>query len=182
MHPYLIERFKAKVDEESAFGIKKFLKTGSLRKGTVLRPRDSCGVDADIAVYLTTIDATEYDLNYLHEQLRKSLIAIYPTKRPDDFAVQPRTLGITFQTSGLDVDLVPIIPIEGPGDYGWQPSSRGEPSLKTSVTGQLEFIRARKNRCSRFTSLVRLLKHWRNYHELDDSLRSIIILRQSRRS
>lgn len=35
---YLIERFAAKVEEESAFGIKKFLKTGSLRKGTVLRP------------------------------------------------------------------------------------------------------------------------------------------------
>lgn len=172
---YLIKRFTAKVEEESAFGIKKFLKTGSLRKGTVLRPRDGCGVDADIAVYLTTNGATEYDLNYLHEQLRKLLVTIYPTKKPDDFAVQPRTLGITFQTSGLDVDLVPIIPIDGPGDYGWQPSSRGEPPLKTSVAGQLEFIRARKNQCSRFTSLVRLLKHWRNYHELEDSLRSFMI-------
>lgn len=172
---YLIESFKTEVDADPAFGVKKFLKTGSLRKGTVLRPRDGFAVDADIAAYLTTDEATEYDLNSLHEQLRRLLIAIYPTKKPEDFTVQPRTLGLVFHTSGLEVDLVPILPIEGPGDYGWQPSARGEPPVKTSVTKQLEFIRSRKNECPRFTSLVRLLKHWRNHHELDDSLRSFMI-------
>lgn len=172
---YLIETFKAKIDEDGTFGIKKFLKTGSLRKGTVLRPRDGFGVDADIAVYLQTNGATTYDLDSLHDRLLKFLISIYPTKRPEDFTVQPRTLGIVFHASGLEVDMVPVLPIEGPGDYGWQPSSRGEPPVKTSVSKQLEFIRARRERYSRFTSLVRLLKQWRNYQELDGTLRSFLI-------
>lgn len=171
----LIACFKAKVDAHPSFGIKKFLKTGSLRKGTVLRPRDGFGVDADIAVYLKPSGSEEFDLENFHDVLRDMLVSIYPSKKPEDFSVQPRTLGIEFLTSGLAVDLVPILPIEGPGDYGWQPSSRGAPPVKTSVTKQLEFIRARKNNYARFTALVRLLKHWRNHHELDDSLRSFII-------
>jgi hypothetical protein len=73
------------------------------------------------------------------------------------------------------MDLVPLIAIDGPGDYGWQPSSRGDQPVKTSVTKQLEFIRARKDAYANFASLVRLLKCWRNFHELDDSLRSFTI-------
>jgi hypothetical protein len=171
----LIAGFRAKVDAHPSFGVKKFLKTGSLRKGTVLRPRDGFGVDADIAVYLKPAGTEEFDLENFHDILRDMLISMYPSKKPEDFTVQPRTLGIEFLTSGLAVDLVPILPIDGPGDYGWQPSSRSEPPVKTSVTKQLEFIRARKNNYSRFTALVRLLKHWRNYHELDVTLRSFTI-------
>lgn len=171
----LIAGFKAKVDAHPSFGVKKFLKTGSLRKGTVLCPRDGFGVDADIAVYLKPAGTEEFDLENFHDILRDMLISMYPSKKPEDFTVQPRTLGIEFLTSGLAVDLVPILPIEAPGDYGWQPSSRGETPVKTSVTKQLEFIRARKNNYSRFTALVRLLKHWRNYHELDETLRSFTI-------
>jgi hypothetical protein len=171
----LIAGFKAKVDAHPDFGIKKFLKTGSLRKGTVLRPRDGFGVDADIAVFIKPTADSEFDLANFHQIIRELLISMYPSKKPEDFAIQPRTLGIEFHTSGLQVDLVPILPIDGPGDYGWQPSSRGEAPVKTSVTKQLEFIRARKSSYYRFTALVRLLKHWRNYHELDDSLRSFTI-------
>ena len=172
---YLIESFKAKADETPAFGIKKFLKTGSLRKGTVLRPRDGFGVDADIAIYLKPGEDGGYDLDSLHATIRGLLIAIYTSKKPEDFTVQPRTLGITFQTSGLEVDLVPILPLDEPDDYGLQPSSRGEAPVKTSVPKQLEFIRARKGQYAKFASLVRLLKHWRNHQELDDSLRSFLI-------
>lgn len=171
----LIAGFKAKVDAHPSFGVKKFLKTGSLRKGTVLRPRDGFGVDADIAVYLKPAGTEEFDIENFHDILRDMLISMYPSKKPEDFTVQPRTLGIEFLTSGLAVDLVPILPIEGPGDYGWQPSSRSEAPVKTSVTKQLEFIRARKKTYLRFTALVRLLKHWRNYHELDETLRSFTI-------
>jgi len=172
---HLIGYFKIKVDKAPAFGIRKFLKTGSLRKGTVLRPRDGFGVDADIAVYLKPKDLYEFDLDSLHSTILELLISIYPSKKRNDFKIQPRTLGITFNTSGLAVDLVPILPIDGPDDYGWQPSSRGEPPIKTSVSKQLEFIRIRKDSDARFQSLVRLLKHWRNYHELDDSFRSFLI-------
>jgi len=121
------------------------------------------------------IQASKFDLASLHQRLRLLLCAAYPQKKPEDFTVQPRTLGIVFRVSGMEVDLVPIIPIEGPGDYGWQPSSTGDAPIKTSVGKQLEFIRARKDRYHQFTALVRLVKHWRNHHELDETLRSFMI-------
>jgi len=170
----LIERFTAACKDDPVINIKKFLKTGSLRKGTVLRPKGDFGVDADVAVFLNT-NGSGYNLDNLHERIRKLLTKIYPTKEARDFSVQPRTLGIVFHDSGMDMDLVPLIPIEGAGDYGWQPSSRGEAPVKTSVTKQLEFIRARKDGYANFTALVRLLKFWRNSNELDDSLRSFTI-------
>lgn len=170
----VIANFYAKAAEDPNLKIVKFLKTGSLRKGTVLRPSGDVGVDADIAVFLNVVDPEVYDLDELHDRIRALLIAAYRGKSASDFTVQPRTLGIVFRTSGLALDLVPVIPIDGPDDYGWQPSSRGELPLKTSITKQLEFIRARKEKHARFTSLVRLLKHWRNQHELDE-LRSFMI-------
>src|SRR6202050_4073067 len=172
---HLIERFEAVAKGDSLIDIRKFLKTGSLRKGTVLRPRGDYGVDADIAVFLNVNGAPQYDLPNLPDRIRKLLAKCYPTKKSEDFTVQPRTLGIVFRDSGLELDLVPLIPIDGAGDYGWQPSSRGEAPVKTSVAKQLEFIRARKDAYANFAALVRLLKFWRNFQELDDSLRSFTI-------
>jgi hypothetical protein len=48
----LIERFTAVANGDKVIDIKKFLKTGSLRKGTVLAPKGDFGVDADVAVFL----------------------------------------------------------------------------------------------------------------------------------
>jgi tRNA nucleotidyltransferase (CCA-adding enzyme) len=172
---HLIERFSAAAEGDKLIDIKKFLKTGSLRKGTVLRPSGDIGVDADVAVFLNANGATGYDLANLHNRIRKLLVKIYPTKKPEDFTVQPRTLGIEFLDSGLEMDLVPLVVIDGPGDYGWQPSSQGAKPVKTSVTKQLEFIRARKEGYANFTALVRLLKFWRNFHDLDETLRSFTI-------
>jgi hypothetical protein len=172
---HLIERFEAAAKGDSLIDIKKFLKTGSLRKGTVLRPRGDYGVDADVAVFLNGDGISNYDLAKLHHRIHLLLQRIYPSKKPADFAIQPRTLGIEFKESGLEMDLVPVIAIDGPGDYGWQPSSQGEKPVKTSVTKQLEFIRARKDAYANFAALVRLLKFWRNFHELDDTLRSFTI-------
>ena len=171
---YLIERFTASARGDEVINIKKFLKTGSLRKGTVLRPRAGFGVDADVAVYLNAAGA-RYDLAMLHDRIRRLLAKIYPTKKLDDFTVQPRTLGIVFHDSGLEMDLVPLLVIDGPGDYGWQPSSRGDAPVKTSVPKQLEFIRARRDGYGNFAALIRMLKFWRNFHELDESLRSFTI-------
>src|SRR5258708_25630980 len=168
---YLIERLAAKIKEDGSFGVRKFLKAGSLQKRTVLKPRDSFGVDADIAVYLKVGD--DFDLDTLHDVIRALLMAIYPQKLSDDFQVQPRTLGIEFHESGLDVDLVPVMPLDDePGDYGLQPSSLAAPPIKTSIPGQLNFIQQRVNRDPNYRILVRMVKVWRNRQELDGSLRS----------
>ena len=171
---YLIARMQAKIDEDSSFAVKKFTKTGSLRKGTVLKPRGDNGVDADVAVDLDVSEASKDDLASLHEIIKDLLCAVYPQKERDDFKVQPRTLGIHFRESGLDVDLVPVIPIPSEPGYGWQPSSQGTDPVKTSVQGQLGFIKARSDADPRYRTLVRLVKGWRNAQELD-SLRSFAI-------
>ena len=162
----LIDNLWASVKEQPGLGIDKFLKTGSLWKGTVLRPASSeIGVDADVAVYIKEEATSPEVLETLHHRLREMLIRAYPSKQSSDFAVQPRTLGIHFIDSGLDVDLVPIIPV-GNGGYGYQPSSRGEPLVLTSVPLQLEFIRKHKDAYYNWRAVVRLLKRWRDYREL----------------
>src|SRR5438105_7617030 len=113
----LIERFDAAATGDSHINVRKFLKTGSLRKGTVLRPRGDHGVDADVAVFLNANGASAYDLANLHGRIRRMLTKIYPTKKTEDFSIQPRILGIEFKHSGLEMDLVPLIAIDGPGDY-----------------------------------------------------------------
>jgi hypothetical protein len=82
----------------------------------VLRPKGDIGVDADVAVFLN--GASKFDLANLHDRIKKLLGKCYPTKKAEDFSIQPRTLGIVFHDSGLEMDLVLLIPIDGPGDFG----------------------------------------------------------------
>ncbi len=164
---FLIESLEKKIKEDASFKVKGFKKTGSIMKGTVLKPSGDLGVDADIAVFLDISESEKDDVDNLHQIIRKLLVAVYPTKKPEDFQIQPRTLGIHFHTSGLDVDLVPVIPIPKQAGYGWQPSSqRGHP-VKTSIQGQLDFIKSRRDADPRFKTIVRLLKKWRNENELN---------------
>jgi hypothetical protein len=69
---------------------------------------------------------------------------------------------------------VPVIPISSEPGYGWQPSSERDKPVKTSIEGQLDFIKDRADADSRFKTLVRLLKKWRNEQELD-RFRSFLI-------
>lgn len=163
---FLIMRLEGKIKSDTSFKVKGFKKTGSLMKGTVLRPRDGCGVDADVAVFLDISESSKQDIQLLHTIIRKLTKGIYPQKKDSDFTVQPRTLGIEYHDSGLDVDLVPIIPVPSQPSYGWQPSAQNGEPIKTSVEGQLAFIKNRHEADPLFRSLVRLLKKWRNVQEL----------------
>jgi tRNA nucleotidyltransferase (CCA-adding enzyme) len=164
---FLIKRLESKIKEDASFQVVRFRKTGSLVKGTVLKPQDDNGVDADVAVYLNVSESEKEDVDKLHQIILKLVRAVYPQKQSSDFGVQPRTLGIHFRESGLDVDLVPIIPIVGQAGYGWQPSSgQGQP-VKTSVEGQLAFLKKRSDADPSYRTVVRLAKKWRNNKELD---------------
>lgn len=171
---FLIKRLESKIKEDASFQVAGFKKTGSLVKGTVLKPQGDNGVDADVAVYLNVSESDKADVAKLHQIILKLIRAVYPQKQSGDFEVQPRTLGIHFRDSGLDVDLVPIIPIVGQPGYGWQPSSgQGQP-VKTSVEGQLAFLRKRSDADPSYRAVVRLAKKWRNNKEIDQ-LRSFLI-------
>jgi tRNA nucleotidyltransferase (CCA-adding enzyme) len=171
---FLIKRLEAKIKEGEAFQVKGFKKTGSLVKATVLRPQGENGVDADVAVYLDVSESDKADVAKLHQIILKLVRAIYPQKQPSDFQVQPRTLGIHFRDSELDVDLVPVIPIPGQPGYGWQPPSGPGQPVKTSVDGQLAFLKKRSDVDPCYRTLVRLAKKWRNNKELE-ALRSFMI-------
>jgi tRNA nucleotidyltransferase (CCA-adding enzyme) len=171
---FLITRLEAKIREGGAFQVTGFKKTGSLIKGTVLRPQGDNGVDADVAVYLNVAESDKADVAKLHQIILELVRAIYPQKQASDFEVQPRTLGIHFRDSELDVDLVPIIPIAGQPGYGWQPPSGQGELVKTSVDGQLAFLKKRSDADPSYRTLVRLAKKWRNNKELEP-LRSFLI-------
>ena len=168
----LIERFERLASEAPDIGVKTFRKTGSLWKGTILRPRAGVNPDADVAVYID-VAQTPNVVDDLHGRIRRLLIKAYPTKSGTDFTVQPRTLGIEFIASGLNVDLVPVIPTDAENDYGYQPSSQGGPLVLTSIPGQLAFINTHKAAYKDWTGVVRLLKRWRNQHDVP--LRSFAI-------
>src|ERR1700678_882393 len=104
---FLIRRLEAKIKDSGAFQVVGFKKTGSLMKGTVIRPRGDDGVDADVAVYLNVAESDRGDIARLHDIILKLVRAVYPQKAAEDFKKQPRTLGIHFRDSDLDVDLVP---------------------------------------------------------------------------
>lgn len=170
----LITELEKKLKDDASFKVTGFKKTGSIIKGTVLKPRGENGVDADIAVFLDVSESDKSDVAKLHTIIRDLLVAVYPMKEEEDFKVQPRTLGIHFRQSGLDVDLVPVIPIPSQPGFGWQPSSEQSAPIKTNIQGQLDFIAKRKKADPRFKTIVRLLKHWRNENEID-ALRSFTI-------
>ncbi len=155
---FLIGRLESKIKEDGSFRVTGFKKTGSLVKGTVLRPKGDDGVDADVAVNLDLSEADKSDIQLLHQIILKLVRAVYPQKSQQDFQIQPRTLGIHFRDSGLDVE----------------PSAQKGDPIKTSVQGQLDFIRKRSDSDSSYRTLVRLVKKWRNVQELD-SFRSFLI-------
>lgn len=149
-------------------------RAGSWKKGTALAPKEEYPLDIDMVFYLDLEEYTSFDAEELREEIIKVLCDAYPNKERSDFTDGQKTIGVVFKGSGLEVDIVPFIPERGHTTYGRQPRKKlhsGE--FKTSVDKQLDFISEIKDKCSSFTSIVRILKSWRNYQELELSSFSI---------
>jgi len=155
------------IHDNSGLGVSKINQAGSWRKGTALRPFGTQDIDIDLVVYLNVEEAKRSDITGLHALIVKLLRKAYPTKQAEDFTPSKKAVGIEFRTSGLLVDLVPVVPIPNSVGYVWQPEVGGGGTFRTSPEGQLEFIRSYKDADPRFTQVVRLAKRWRNYAELD---------------
>jgi hypothetical protein len=171
---FLKETLTKAIHENSELHVQKINQAGSWRKGTALKPRDGFAVDIDLIVYLDVSEATRSEVETLHDLLVNLLCAAYPTKERSDFKLSKKTVGVEFRTSGLKVDLVPVIPVKDMADFVWQPRVGGTGSFVTSPAGQLAFISALKERDPRFATVVRILKRWRNVTELE-SLSSFTI-------
>jgi hypothetical protein len=113
-----------------------------------------------VAVYITGSDAP-HDLrgllDYLAERLRKA----YPNFRPDQVKPQTYSVTVSFQGSGLDVDVVPVLYAGNPEWRGNLVSQEDGSFLETSIPLHLEFTRKRKRKQeTHFAQVVRLVKFW----------------------
>jgi len=156
-----------KIDEHTDMKVKRVIRAGSWKKGTALRPRSEHPLDIDLVFFLDVDKASATDVAFLQATMLKFLLAAYPNKSEDDFKASDKTVNLVFRGSGLEADLVPVVPIEAIPGYVWQPSRSGGDPFTTSVEGQLGFCVDLKKEDSNYTSVVRMLKKWRSRHELE---------------
>ena len=174
---YLKDKVSQTINNIECARVIKVKQAGSWKKGTALAPKGDYPLDVDMVFYLSLQEHTAFDAEELRQEIIQVLCNAYPNKIESDFTGGDKTVGIVFRGSGLEVDIVPFIPEKGHTTYGRQPRKKlNSGEFKTSVDKQLEFINQIKNKCSNFTSIVRILKNWRNYKELELSSFSIELI------
>ena len=146
----------------------KVKRAGSWKKGTALAPRGENALDIDMVFFIEKEGGYKFDAEKIRNDLVDILCAAYPNKKREDFNSGKKTVGVVFKGTGLEVDIVPFIPEKKGSSYGLQ----AEKTLNgrthtTSVDGQLRFSRDLRKQNREYTSIVRVLKHWRNEKELD---------------
>lgn len=160
----LISSIQVKIFEHVDTRVLRVLQTGSWKKGTIIKPQNDNPIDVDLVFFLD-INREEYDtLHRVNDLLLPILKSIYPTKKDSDFWENPKTAGLEFSDSGLNVDVVPVAKTSDP-EYVAQPDKEGNVYF-TSPELQLEFITQRKNENLNFTTIVRILKKWRNNQDV----------------
>lgn len=169
----LIEDLNKHISEDQSTGIKvtRAIIAGSWKKGTILRATGDRPIDIDLVLYIEGDASLQDDLERLHDLVVEYLKKIYPNKdilRDVDAKGKTKSIKIKFTGTGLVVDIVPVVPIPTPKEYVWQPQRGGGGKYITSVTKQLEFGAYHRSNNSSYTSIVRAIKWWRNYKELDE--------------
>jgi predicted nucleotidyltransferase len=175
----LQEDLEKYITSDTSTGIKvtRAIVGGSWKKGTILRATGESPIDIDLILYVEGEANLQNDLEKLHDLIVEYLKKIYPNKdilRDVDAEGKTKSVKIKFIGTGLEVDIVPVVPMGNPVDYVWQPQRGGGEKYVTSVVKQLQFAANYRNQNSSYTSIVRALKWWRNYKELDQ-LSSFVI-------
>ncbi len=176
-----VDSLKSKVEEAvknmDNTKIIKVKRAGSWKKGTALAPKGENPLDVDMVFFMEVDEDIGFDAEDLRTGIIDALCSAYPNKERSDFTSGKTTVGVVFKGSGLEVDIVPFIPEKGNTTYGKQPRKKiNNGEFKTSVDKQLDFIIKVKERSPIFTSLVCMLKAWRNYSELELSSFSIELI------
>lgn len=166
----LREKLEKKIKEDDSNGLKvtKFLLAGSWKKRTILRPTGDHPIDIDLVLFVEGGEEDSKDVEKLHDFIVEYLSAIYPLKdigRDVDAEGKTKSIKIKFIGSGLEVDIVPVVPLEKPKEYVWQPERGGGGTYTTSISKQLAFSINRRKDNPSYTSIVRAIKWWRNYKE-----------------
>lgn len=161
----LTDRLEGYLKEHPDFSLKRLILSGSLAKGTALRSLN----DVDVAVYIAGADAPHEIralLQYLTDRLRKA----FANFEPDQVTPQTYSVQVKFKTSGLSVDIVPVL-YDGKPDWRGNLVSQDDGSfLETSIPLHLEFARKRKRmQPPHFAQVVRLVKYWASLRKAEDS-------------
>lgn len=167
----LKEKLENKIKNDQSTGLKvtKFLLAGSWKKRTILKASGDHPIDIDLVLFVGGDDNIQNDLEKLHDYIVKYLKEIYPQKdinRDVDAKGNTKSITIRFSGSGLEVDIVPVVPIKTPQRYVWQPQRGGGGKYITSVENHLDFSLKKRQDNPSYTAIVRMLKHWKNYKEL----------------
>lgn len=157
----LLRALKARVDLDSAFGIRGSIHSGSVAKKTAISTLN----DMDVAVYLYPQPGMEESTERLLDYVRDRLREVYPEKH-QDITVGRHAVRVKFHDAELTVDVVPIISEGDPGDWGKLLDQHTGEWIDTSIRAHRDFIHARKARHANFCELVRLTKWWRGQQEL----------------
>ena len=155
--------------------VTRVLQSGSWKKGTILYPKDGIDLDIDLVFFLEADEAQEKDLRQLNAQIKEFLQKAYPNKKAEDFWDSAKTAGVVFKGTGLNFDIVPVVPTD-PESYVWQPEKGKRSRYITSIDIQLKFNSSLKEANSHYTSIVRMLKKWKKIKELGLSSFSIEII------
>jgi hypothetical protein len=170
----LIIKLEKKMSEDEGNGLKvtKVIRSGSWKKGTILRSTGDNPIDVDLVFYVSGDENLLKDVEDLHDAVVNYLADIYPMKdikKDVNAEGKTKSIKIHFSVTGLEVDIVPVIPLEDSDEYVWQPERGGGGKYITSITGQLKFAKDAKDLNPSYTSIVRAIKWWRNYKELKGS-------------
>lgn len=149
-------RLDSYLEEHPDFELRRMITSGSLAKGTALKSLN----DIDVGCYISGANAPK-EIAELIDYLVKRLQKAFPNFKPEQIKPQTYCVTVSFLTSRLDVDIVPILYDGDPKWYGELVSQKDGSLLKTSIPLHLEFIRKRKSENKKhFSQVVRLIKYW----------------------
>jgi tRNA nucleotidyltransferase (CCA-adding enzyme) len=162
----LRDQLQKKIDADPGYGLVKMLHSGSVRKGTALRTTS----DMDVAVYVKSADAPTSSDNQLIPWMRDRLQEAFSQLSSEQFELQDHCVTLTFKTSGLAVDCVPVL-YEGEADnVGYLINKNTGDRVLTSVSRHIEFVRKRKDaQPEHFAQTVRLVKWWAKQVKAQDN-------------
>ena len=154
---HLSNRLKEHIREHPDFHFKRIMLSGSLAKRTSLRSIS----DADVALYIKS-DVAPTNFDSFKDWLANELTKIYGTLNQWQVTKKNYSVTVSFVSSGLDVDIVPVFWHDDEWN-GELVSQDDGTRLSTNIDYHLKFIRKRHEKHPNdFRQIVRLLKYWAN--------------------
>lgn len=161
-------RLEAYIAEHPDYNLVKMRAAGSVAKHTAINANS----DTDIAAYVraSAVGGVNADESGLLEWLRERCLEVYgATKDASDFEISEHAVAITMRSSGLKIDVAPVLYEDEPDDLGYLITGSGDRVL-TSVTLHLNFLKKRKDQAgAEYRELIRLIKQYIKRAKLESS-------------